>query len=135
MVQLRSQTRLGHITAVVVGMVREHVVKRVARSSRWARVRREHLRANPSCAACRNPHRLQVHHIVPFEDRPDLELDPSNLITLCMGFYECHLHVGHGGDYRFFNPHVVLSAKDIYDDPTLRGQVELEAMIYRKDHP
>jgi len=41
----------------------------------------------PGCS-CRK--RLQVHHIIPYSQRPDLRDDLSNLITLC---YTCHKEV------------------------------------------
>jgi 5-methylcytosine-specific restriction endonuclease McrA len=55
---------------------------------------------------------LQVHHIVPFSTAPDLELEPSNLITLCMGEFDCHLRLGHGGSFRHYNPLVVEDATE-----------------------
>lgn len=36
---------------------------------------------------------LEVHHIIPLEERPDLGLDDSNLITLCC---EVHERAEHG---------------------------------------
>ena len=38
-----------------------------------------------------------VHHIVPFHQRPDLELVEDNLITLCR---EHHFRIGHDPDGR-----------------------------------
>jgi len=49
---------------------------------------------------------LQVHHVVPFSIAAGLELDPTNLLTLCMGEFDCHLKLGHGGSFRYYNPHV-----------------------------
>jgi Holliday junction DNA helicase RuvB len=43
------------------------------------------------CAGCRSPHRLQLHHIVPFNQGGPTCLE--NLLTLCRG---CHARV-HGG--------------------------------------
>lgn len=47
--------------------------------------------------------------MVPFHEAPELELEPSNLMTLCerkkYGI-NCHLLVGHLGDYRRINPDV-----------------------------
>jgi hypothetical protein len=37
---------------------------------------------------------------------PHLELDIENLVTLCMGDYDCHLKLGHGGSFRCYNPRV-----------------------------
>jgi hypothetical protein len=50
---------------------------------------------------------VQVHHVRPFHLRPELELDPDNLISLCMAEgRHCHLAVGHGGDFKAYNLHV-----------------------------
>jgi len=76
------------------------------RSSRWDETRDKFIETNPVCAACGSTDRLQVHHILPFRVRPDLELVESNLIVLCMGENECHLMIGHGGSFRSYNPNV-----------------------------
>lgn len=68
------------------------------RSGSWPRVRREHLEREPACAACGRRKDLEVHHIIPFHERPDLELDDGNLVTLCAD--PCHLVFGHLLDYR-----------------------------------
>jgi hypothetical protein len=49
---------------------------------------------------------LDVHHIFPRHLFPDVARDPDNLITLCRR-YDCHLRVGHFGNYsKFWNPKV-----------------------------
>ena len=56
---------------------------------------------------------LEVHHIVPYHKNPNLELDSSNLITLCESKsygIVCHRSVGHIGDYKKTNPNVVEDA-------------------------
>lgn len=80
------------------------------RSRLWPKARLEHLARQPTCQVCGVSWSLEVHHILPFHQYPDLELCPSNMITLCQskaGGVNCHLAVGHLGDYRRFNPHVV----------------------------
>lgn len=62
------------------------------RSPRWPSVRNRFLRKHPRCEACGSADRINVHHIVPFHERPDLELVEENLITLC---FDHHLRVGH----------------------------------------
>ena len=77
------------------------------RSSKWTSVRKAYLKANPECALCFVQKDLNVHHIKPFHLFPHLELEPTNLITLCRSKYlglNCHLRVGHGGNYRYYNP-------------------------------
>lgn len=89
--------------------VRERTKAR--RSAGWDRVRDRHLEMFPFCAGCGGIRDLQVHHIVPFHVSPDLELVPRNLITLCMGDYDCHLRLGHGGSFRCYNPDIVRDVK------------------------
>lgn len=95
---------------VAAAAIRE-TVKRFGRSAHWRVVEKNHLESYPECAACGGAKRLQVHHIEPFHLRPELELEPTNLITLCMGRLECHLTIGHGGSFRAFNPNVVRDAE------------------------
>lgn len=76
------------------------------RSGRWHTVRNHHLVDNPSCAVCGGKKNLEVHHKKPFHLHPELELDQSNLITLCEAKREgvnCHLFFGHLGNYRDVN--------------------------------
>ena len=83
--------------------------KGAKRSSRWRKVRAAHLEANPECACCESRTKLEVHHIIPFNLAPDLELDPNNLITLCENKkygVNCHLLFGHLGNYKRANPTV-----------------------------
>lgn len=77
------------------------------RSTQWPKVRKEHLKLHPACAACGHTLMVQVHHKKPFHLHPELELDPKNFITLC----ECspsdhHLKLGHHGNWKDFNPTV-----------------------------
>lgn len=92
------------------------------RSSKWDEVRDSFLSSHPACAACGSIKKLQVHHIMPFHLRPELELDPNNLIVLCMDINECHLEIGHGGSFRCYNPKVVVRAKRFLqeEDPVVR---------------
>lgn len=62
------------------------------RSPKWPTVRTAFLREYPRCEACGTTRDLNVHHIIPFHERPDLELSKSNLITLCR---KHHFEIGH----------------------------------------
>jgi hypothetical protein len=75
------------------------------RSPHWHHVEKEHLAKEPACQWCGYSKHVQVHHIRPFHLAPELELDPSNLITLCEegGYLNCHLVHGHNGDFKSFN--------------------------------
>ena len=83
------------------------------RSNHWATVRKNFLETNTQCAVCNGKESLEVHHKQPFHVNPDLELDPTNLIVLCESKshgINCHLLVGHLGNYKNINPDVVADA-------------------------
>jgi len=69
----------------------------------WPKIRMEHIKLFGKCYVCRKTKKLQVHHIIPFNIAPDLELNPDNLITLCTNNMNCHLIFGHKGNYRETN--------------------------------
>lgn len=81
------------------------------RSSHWPTIREHFLKSNPECAACGCKEKLQVHHIRPFHIYPSLELDMSNLITLCEAERECHLRIGHNSSWRNENENVRADAQ------------------------
>ena len=66
------------------------------RSPEWSKVRAKHLETQPLCQVCERKSKFlkanQVHHLQPFFLKPELELSPKNLITLCP---EHHLTFGH----------------------------------------
>jgi len=119
---------LGRLKRVIHSTVRERLK---IRSPEWRRVRKEHLDANPECAACGQQKRLQVHHMEPYHLEPARELDPSNLVTLCMGALECHIRIGHGDDFKAYNPLVLRHAKNAQAFPKHRVTVEIEAKSAR----
>ncbi len=84
--------------------------KLYGRSSQWRKVRAEHIKNNPTCAACGREEGLEVHHIVPYHIAPEKELDPTNLITLC-GKY-CHFVFGHFMDWKSWNENVIQDCED-----------------------
>ena len=63
------------------------------RSGKWPRVRDEYLRLHPYCEVCGTKH-PDVHHVESYSRRPDLELEPSNLISLGRDC-GCHELFGH----------------------------------------
>jgi len=77
------------------------------RSPRWPAARAAWLKDHPACAATGSTADIEVHHITPVHVAPDRELDPDNLITLCRPM---HFWLGHGGDWRAYNPYVVFDA-------------------------
>lgn len=94
--------------SIVTGFIREHIGKQIDvwtgnRSKKWPEVRNAHLKKHPTCAACGRKKKLEVHHVVPFQVDPSLELEESNLITLCSHATECHLSIGHLGSFHSYN--------------------------------
>jgi hypothetical protein len=105
--------QLNHIVNVVKSVVREHA-KKITRSSKWNGVRKAALKTNPKCAACGSIKFLQVHHMQPFHLKPALELDPKNLIVLCMGPNECHFKLGHCGiNWRGYNQYIAVDILNV----------------------
>jgi len=78
------------------------------RSPHWPHVRAVWLHQNGRCFHCGSRLHLEVHHTVPFHLCRQFELDPDNFVTLCEGpGRECHLHVGHLGNWKTFNPKLI----------------------------
>jgi 5-methylcytosine-specific restriction enzyme A len=92
------------------------IPKGAKRSDKWPSVRKAHLQKYPRCQGCGETEKLQVHHKKPFHLHPELELDPSNLITLCEApGRDCHLHLGHLLSFKSFNPEVENDTKAWYN--------------------
>lgn len=82
------------------------------RSPLWHRLKMAFIKKNPGCAACGSRDHLEVHHIKPFHEYPELELVESNWIVLCESKrfgVNCHLALGHAGDYKRINENVIES--------------------------
>jgi hypothetical protein len=104
---------IKHTINIVKAVVREHA-KRLTRSSKWPGVRKTAIENNPKCAACGSTTLLQVHHMQPFHLKPELELDPKNLIVLCMSKNECHLLLGHSQrGFKWYNPYIMADSMNI----------------------
>jgi hypothetical protein len=88
----------------------EHVIGWILgsapRSPKWPAVRK-HFLEGKVCAACDQRTDLEAHHIQPFDQCPERELDPQNLICLCR---QCHFFIGHLQDWRVSNPYVVMDS-------------------------
>lgn len=85
------------------------------RSPQWPKVRAEHLKRSPTCIVCGGKKKLEVHHIVPFHLDTAKELDVNNLITLCeskKNGVNCHLFVGHLGNFQSLNTDVTKDATE-----------------------
>jgi hypothetical protein len=96
------------------------------RSDKWPKVEKDFLSSHPTCEACGGKENLNVHHCMPFHIDKALELDEKNLITLCMGEKECHLHIGHSGSFKKYNPNVRKDAAEALAHPK-----EFDAIVKR----
>ena len=81
----------------------------VQRHRAWAEIAKDFLRLFPKCAVCGTTDGVVPHHILPvhFPGGKDVELEWSNLMTLCP---RDHLLFGHLGDWKAANPDVRLDA-------------------------
>jgi len=104
----------------------------VLRSPKWTVVRNKHIKNNPECAACGGNDNLQVHHLKPFHMFPELELEPSNLITLCEEVIKDddlkndnhHLMLGHNGDFKKNNKKVLRDINNYRLTKTTLGKLK-----------
>lgn len=98
---------------VINKLQKDKTPKGSKRSSKWPKVRQEHLAEHPKCVVCGSKEKVEVHHIQPFHLDPSLELNPSNFISLCedkKNGLNCHLLVGHLGSFKSYNVNVVKDA-------------------------
>jgi 5-methylcytosine-specific restriction protein A len=101
-----------HVQDVIQG---KNTVFGVARSGKWVTVRKHHLEQFPTCTVCGGTKNINVHHIQPFHLQPELELEPTNLLTLCEGNpnLNCHLVIGHSFNFKGYNPDVIKDAQEL----------------------
>lgn len=101
------------------------------RSGQWPTVEKHFLGNHSACAACGSKKRLNVHHIRPFHVFPQLELDADNLITLCMDMKECHLRLGHCGNFKFFNKNIKRDAAEALEYPSRFEEIVKKATDHK----
>jgi len=119
----------------VINLVRHHfrdLGVSAKRSGKWPTVEKHFKEEHPKCEACGTLRHLQVHHITPFHHDPDKELEPENLITLCMSRRECHLNIGHSGNFKLFNIHVRRDAAEALADPSKFYEIVKRASEHTK---
>jgi 5-methylcytosine-specific restriction enzyme A len=92
-----------------IGEHSDEITMGVPRSPKWEEVRKAFVKEHPTCAVCGSKKDLNCHHKLPFHINPALELDPTNLITLCR---DHHFLFGHFLNWKSFN-------KDVEADSTL----------------
>jgi hypothetical protein len=109
------------------------------RSEHWPAVEKAFLQQHPTCVVCgradlpRNVHHTDApFHFARYLGRPDLELDPRNLHTLCVAHdNEHHVLVGHFDDYESFNPDLLAWVKKTktMDAATIRALAEWQEAV------
>lgn len=125
-------SKITHYKRLAHNYVRDSHNYKHERSSKWPKVEKEFLRKNPFCAACATIHNLNVHHKVPFHIAPELELEESNLITLCMSEdRHCHLLIGHGNSFKAYVPDVDIFSKEALD-AHWKNDIEKVAAVVQK---
>lgn len=85
----------------------------IARSHFWREVREEHIKNQPECQICGKKGKVisnEVHHIKPFWKHPELELERTNLVTLCRAH---HFEWGHYFNWSRFNDRILEDAERI----------------------
>ncbi len=120
-----------------VGLLPEEVPGDSRRSGHWPTVRAAWLKAHPACAACGSTKHVEVHHKIPVDWDPSLELDERNFQTLCRSpGRQCHLHEGHLGTYHSFNENceedAARSLAAIQGRPTRAGNYQAALQRLRK---
>ena len=80
------------------------------RSSDWSRFRNENIKDR--CEICGSKFFLELHHVLPFHIRPDLELDKNNVITACRRH---HLEFCHFFNFKKFNIDIKNHIEKIHD--------------------
>jgi hypothetical protein len=80
-----------------------------SRSSHWATLRDQFVDVYSQCAACGSTLDLNVHHIKSVRRYPELELEFTNLITLCRVH---HFQIGHNRNWKNENPNCVQDVRE-----------------------
>lgn len=106
-VEARKETFWEMIQSILKKLVdKDYRMFGAARSSRWPMARAQFLSmpGNKACAICGRDKNLNVHHKKPFHLHPELELDPTNFVTLCESAgMNCHITFGHLGNFKSVN--------------------------------
>lgn len=111
-----------------------NIVNHVTRPPAVAYAQHRHLKLHPQCEGCGAQSGGQAHHVKPYHKYPDLAADPSNFITLCetMGGLECHLHLGHGGNFKTYNPDILTDAAEFRQANNPKRRILLDAVRARR---
>lgn len=104
----KTMTIIAKLLKLFAGRTDDHDYG-APRSPRWESLRREMIAQVKECVACGTARDLEVHHIIPFHLRKDLELAAANLIVLCR---DCHLTFGHLKSWSSYNERVRIDAAE-----------------------
>jgi hypothetical protein len=106
-----------------------------ARSSKWPAFRKKYLAEHKTngggCEACGAKTGLQLHHVHPFHTDPSLELDPSNMLVVCMfvGGLECHEKIAHSEKgFKWVNPNSRADCADLMAHPDKLEEIRARAV-------
>lgn len=118
------------ILRLASGIIREYRKKNL-RSQKWPETRKLYLTQHKYCEACGGTKFLQVHHKKPFHVFPELELEQTNLITLCQ-WNLCHLYLGHGDHWDYYVPNISDFAQQYFHaDDGYKAELIKQAQILR----
>lgn len=83
----------------------------VRETYKYRKIMKQYSLEHPVCQFCGiSGGRIDVHHKIPVSQAPELACDKSNLITLHRK-PQCHLVVGHHGNWKDFNKNVEATCK------------------------
>lgn len=82
------------------------------RSPAWPNFRKTYIKKE--CEVCGKKYFLELHHIIPFWQHPELELFPSNVVTLCRTH---HLEWGHYFSWASWNDRIKEDIERIKNKP------------------
>lgn len=84
----------------------------------------QYLAEHPTCQFCRKPGgKVEVHHVIPVSVDPTKAADVTNMVTLHRK-PDCHMVVGHLGNFRDYNRNVVHVCATMADEPIRRAEEE-----------
>ncbi len=74
-------------------------------SYKYRKAMKAYKAAHPNCEYCGRSKKVDVHHVIPVSVDPSLADKEENMISLCRK-PNCHLIVGHMGNYKNYNKNV-----------------------------